>query len=154
MWILIVALIFIGLALIIVEVVFVPGTTLVGILGVIFLGAGVMSAYRNFGAETGLYVLIGTSVATAVSLFFSFRSQAWTRFANNSSIKSKVNEGITSSLVLGDEGTAVSTLKPMGKVRFKGGEFEVKTLGDYVDVGTKVKIVHIQSNQIIVQPIN
>lgn len=154
MWILISALIFIGLALIIVEVVFVPGTTLVGILGVIFLGAAVMSAYRNFGSDVGLYVLIGTAGATAVALFFSFRSEAWSKFANRSAINSKVNEGKMESLTLGEEGTALSTLKPMGKVQFKSGEFEVKTLGDYVDVGTRVRIVHLDASQIIVKPIN
>lgn len=154
MWILITALLLIGLALIIVEVVFVPGTTIVGILGVIFLGAAVMSSYRNYGTEAGFYILVGTSAVTAITLFLSFRSEAWSRFANKSSINSKVNEGITAALALGDEGLAVSTLKPIGKVQFKGREFEVKTLGDYVDVGTKVKIVHIQTNQIIVKPIN
>lgn len=154
MWILILALILIGLALIIVEVIFIPGTTVVGILGLIFLGAGVMSAYRNFGSETGLYVLLATGGATAVALFFSFRSQAWTRFANKSIIDSKVNEGRSASLKIGDEGTAVSILKPVGKVRFESGEFEVKTVGDYVNVGTRVAIVHIDGSQIIVKPIN
>lgn len=154
MWIFILALLLIGLALIIVEVVFVPGTTLVGIMGVIFLGAAIMSSYRNYGSDVGFYVLLGTSAVTAVALFFSFRSQAWSRFANNSAINSKVNEGLTSSLVMGDEGVALSTLKPIGKVQFKGKEYEVKTLGDYVDVGTKVKIVHLQENQIIVKPLN
>jgi membrane-bound ClpP family serine protease len=152
MWILILALLLIGLALIVVEVVFVPGTTIVGILGVIFLGAAIMSSYRNYGTETGFYILVGTSAVTAIALFLSFRSEAWSRFANKSSMNSKVNEGITAELALGDEGMAVSTLKPIGKVEFKGREFEVKTLGDYVDVGTKVKIVHIQANQIIVKP--
>ena len=154
MWILIIALLLIGLALVVVEVVFVPGTTVVGIIGVIFLGAAIMSAYKNHGTEVGHYVLVGTSVVTAVALFFSFRSQAWSRFANKSAIDSKVNEGLTDSLALGDEGIARSTLKPMGKVQFKGKEYEVKTLGDYVDVGTKVWIVHLQENQIIVKPIN
>jgi membrane-bound ClpP family serine protease len=154
MWIFIIALLLIGLALIVVEVVFVPGTTLVGIIGVVFLGAAIMSSYRNFGTETGHYVLVGTAVATAVTLFFSFRSEAWSRFANKSAIKSKVNEGLTANLSLGQEGVAVSTLKPIGKVRFNGGEFEVRTLGDYVDVGTKVAIVHLQENQIIVKPLN
>lgn len=154
MWIFIVALLLIGLALVIIEVVFVPGTTLVGIMGVIFLGAAVMSTYRNYGTDVGFYVLLGTATVTAVALFFSFRSQAWSKFANKSSIKSKVNEGLTSSLTLGDEGVAVSTLKPMGKVRFHSGEYEVKSLGDYVDVGTRVRIVHIQENQIIVKPLN
>lgn len=154
MWILIIALIAIGLALLIVEIIFVPGTTLVGVLGVIFLGAGVFSAYRNYGSDVGLYVLIGTGAATVVALFFSFRSGAWLKFANKSAIDSRVNEGQTASLSLGDEGRALSTLKPMGKVQFHSGDFEVKTLGDYVDVGTKVKIVHLEGTQIIVKPIN
>lgn len=154
MWILILALLVIGLALLVVEIIFVPGTTLVGILGVIFLGAGVMSAYRNYGSDVGLYVLIGTGAATAVALFFSFRSGAWLKFANRSAINSKVNEGQKASLSMGDEGIAMSTLRPMGKVQFKGGDFEVKTLGDYVEVGTKVKIVHLDESQIIVKPVN
>jgi membrane-bound ClpP family serine protease len=154
MWIIILVLLLIGLALLIVEVVFIPGTTLVGVLGVIFIGAAVMSSYRNFGSQVGLYVLLGSSAVTAIALYLSFRSQAWSRFANKSSIKSRVNEGLASSLQVGDEGIAVSSLKPMGTVQFKSGQFEVKTLGDYVDVGTKVKIVHLQSNQIIVKPLN
>jgi membrane-bound ClpP family serine protease len=154
MWTIILALLLIGLALIIVEIVFVPGTTIVGIIGVIFAGTGVLITFRHYGSESGYYILLGSSVVTAIALYFSFRSNAWSMFANNSAIKSKVNEGLTATLQLGDEGIALSTLKPMGKVQFKSGEFEVKTLGDYVDVGTKVRIVHIESNQIIVKPLN
>lgn len=154
MWIIIVSLLVIGLALIIIEVVFVPGTTLVGIIGVIFAGAGVIVSYRHYGKDVGLYILVTTSLVTAVALYYSFRSNAWSRFANKSVMKSKVNEGITASLQLGDEGVAISSLKPMGTVQFEAGRFEVKTLGDYVNVGTRVKIVHIQAHQIIVKPLN
>ena len=154
MWIIISSLLVIGLALIVLEVIFVPGTTLVGIIGVIFVGAGVIVSYRYYGSEIGLYILLGTGVVTAIALYFSFRSEAWSRFANKSSIDSKVNEGSKASLNVGDEGVAVSSLKPMGTVSFDAGRFEVKTLGDYVNVGTRVKIVHIQDSQIIVKPLN
>ena len=154
MWIIIASLLIIGLALIVLEVIFVPGTTVVGIMGVIFAGAGVIISYRYYGSEVGLYILLGTSAVTAVALYFSFRSDAWSRFANKSAINSRVNEGSMASLKLGDEGLAVSSLKPMGTVNFDAGRFEVKTLGDYVNVGTRVKIVHIQDNQIIVKPLN
>jgi membrane-bound ClpP family serine protease len=154
MSIIIISLLLIGLALIILEVVFVPGTTIVGLIGVIFMGAGIIISYRHYGSNIGLYILIGTGVVTAVSLYFSFRSEAWMRFANNSSIKSKVNEGSTASLQVGDEGVALSVLRPMGTADFKSGQFEVKTLGDYLDVGTRVKIVHVSSSEIIVKPIN
>jgi len=154
MWIIILSLLLIGLALIIVEVVFVPGTTVVGIIGAIFIGVGIIVTYRNYGSDTGLYVLVGTGVVTAVALFFSFRSEAWSRFANKSAMRSKVNEGSTASLKLGDEGTTLSALRPMGTVDFGSGQFEVKTLGDYIDVGTRVKIIHIGPGQIIVKPLN
>lgn len=154
MWTLIISLLVIGLALLVIEIVFVPGTTLVGVIGVIFAGAGVLITFREYGSETGIYMLVGSSAITAAALYFSFRSNAWKRFANNSAIRSKVNEGLTATLALGDEGMTLSTLKPMGKAQFKSGEFEVKTLGDYVDVGSKVKIVHIESSQIIVKPLN
>jgi len=153
MWIIILALLLIGLALIVIEVVFVPGTTIVGIIGVIFAGTGIIFSYRYFGSDIGLYILLGTSALTAVALYYSFRTEAWSRFANKSTMKGKVNEGITASLKVGDEGVSLSTLKPMGTVNFASGQFEVKTLGDYVDVGTKVKIVHIEPSQIIVKPL-
>ena len=154
MWTLIISLLVIGLALLVLEIVFVPGTTLVGVIGVIFAGAGVLITFREYGSQTGMYVLIGSSAITAVALYLSFRSNAWKRFANNSAIRSRVNEGMTATLKLGDEGVALSTLKPMGKVQFHSRQFEVKTLGDYVAAGTKVKIVHIDSSQIIVKPLN
>lgn len=153
MWIIIISLILIGLLLIVVEVIFIPGTTIVGIIGVVFAGTGIIVTYRHFGTDAGLYVLLGTTAFTVVALIVSFRSKAWTRFANQSAINSKVNEGITASLSEGEEGVALSTLKPFGKAQFKSGEFEVRTLGDYLDTGTKVKIVSIQSNQIIVKPL-
>lgn len=154
MWTIIIALLILGLALIIMEIVFVPGTTIVGVIGVIFAGTAVLLTFNEHGREIGWYMLVGSSAVTAVALYLGFRSNAWSRFANKSVINSRVNEGLKATLQLGDEGVALSTLKPMGNAQFKSGQFEVKTLGDYVDVGTKVKIVHIDSSQIIVKPLN
>ena len=154
MWTIIVVLLIIGLALIIIEVILIPGTTIVGLIGVVFSVVGIVVSYKHFGKEIGFYILMGVSAATAVALFYSFRSEMWSRFSLKSAMDSKVNEGLTTSLKVGDEGKAISTLKPMGKVEFAGGQFEVKTLGDYVDVGTRVKIVFIESHSIIVKPLN
>jgi membrane-bound ClpP family serine protease len=154
MLIIILSLLMIGLLLIIVELVFIPGTTVVGILGFVFSAAGIIICYRHFGTETGFYVLLGMSVVTLVSLVYSFRSGSWSKFSLKSSIQSKVNEGMLTSLHVGDEGKTVSTLRPIGKVEFLGGQFEVKTSGNYVESGIRVRIKDILSNQIIVEPIN
>ena len=154
MWIIIVALLAIGLALIIAEIVFIPGTTLVGVLGLVFSIAGIVISYQHFGSDVGFSIMLGMGLITAAALYYSFKSGVWSKFSLKDSNQSKVNEGMVSDLTIGDEGKALSTLRPVGKAQFKNQEYEVKTLGDYVDNGTAVRIKLIISNQIIVEPIN
>jgi membrane-bound ClpP family serine protease len=153
MWIIIISLLAIGLGLIIVELVFIPGTTVVGLLGLIFAVVGIVISYRHFGNDIGLYILIGSSVATVVALFFSFRSGAWSRFSHKTSLDTRVNEGMLDRLNVGEEGTTRSALRPMGTAEFNNHAYEVRTSGTFLDSGVRVKIVKIQSNQIIVEPL-
>jgi membrane-bound ClpP family serine protease len=154
MWIIIITLLLIGLALIIIELVFIPGTTVVGLLGLIFSITGIVISYKHFGSDVGFYILIGMLLTTLVGLFYSFRAGSWSKFSLKTSSKSKVNEGMLTSLTVGDEGKAVSTLRPIGKADFNNKQFEVKTTGDYVEHGTRVRITQIESHQITVEPIN
>jgi membrane-bound ClpP family serine protease len=154
MWIVIISLLLIGLILLIVEVVFIPGTTVVGLLGVAFSIIGVVAGYNQFGQTVGFYLLMSTLVITAIALFFSFRSGMWQMFSLQSTITSKVNEGKHASLTVGDTGITTSTLKPSGKAEFKNEVFEVRSTGNYVEPQTKVKIVSIDIQQIIVEPTN
>jgi membrane protein implicated in regulation of membrane protease activity len=41
----------------------------------------------------------------------------------------------------------------MGTAEFDGKMVEVKTSGDYLAAGTTVKVVHVQPNDILVEPI-
>ena len=154
MWIIIISLLTIGLGLIIIELVFIPGTTVVGLLGLIFSIVGIVISYRHFGNDIGFYILLGTLITTLGGLFYSFRSGAWTRFSLKSSMDSKVNEGMLKVLNVGDEGTTRSSLRPMGTAEFANQNYEVRSTGSFLDSGTRVKIIQIQSNQIIVEPIN
>jgi membrane-bound ClpP family serine protease len=153
MWLVISALILAGLLLIIAEIVFIPGTTVVGLLGVIFTIVGIVFSYKHYGSETGFYVLMGTTLAAAGTLYLSFRKGAWDKFSHQSSIDSKVNEGLADHLAPGEEGLAISALRPMGSAEFNGKIFEVKTNGEFVDNGVKVRILKIRSNDILVEPI-
>lgn len=153
MWFIVIALLTIGIGLIIVELVFIPGTTVVGLLGLIFAIAGIAVSYSHFGNDIGFFVLLGTSITTLAALFYSFRSGAWNRFSLKSTIDSKVNEGAQRELKIGDEGITRSSLRPMGTAEFHNQNFEVKTIGQFLDVGIKVKIIQLQENQIIVEPI-
>jgi len=154
MWIIIIALLAIGLTLILVELVFIPGTTIVGLLGLVFAIVGIVVSYQHFGDTVGLYVLIGMSCVTLAGLFYSFRSGVWSRFSLKSSMNSKVNEGMLTSVQVGDEGIALSSMRPMGKAEFHGTAFEVKTSGGYLNSGERVRITQIASHQIVVEPVH
>lgn len=154
MWIIIIALLAVGLMLIVAELVFIPGTTIVGLLGFAFAAVGIVTTYRHFGNDIGLYILLGMSGLSLVTLIYSIRSKSWSRFSLKTASNSKVNEGLMESLVVGEEGKAISTLRPIGKAEFKNKQFEVKTTGDYLETGTRIRILQIQSNQITVEPIN
>jgi membrane-bound ClpP family serine protease len=154
MWIIILALLLMGLALMVVELIFIPGTSVVGFLGLIFTIAGIVICYRHFGNLTGHYVLGATAVISTGFIIYAFRSGAWTRFSLKSSIDSKVNENLTASLQVGDVGVTTSTLRPFGKAEFASQQYEVKTSGNYVETGTPIRIQQISSNLIIVEPTN
>jgi membrane-bound ClpP family serine protease len=154
MWIIIIALLAIGLSLIIVELVFIPGTTVVGLLGFIFSVAGIVISYKHFGTDVGFYILLGMAITTLIALFYSFRSGSWTKFSLKTAIDSKVNEGMLAALNIGDEGVTVSTLRPIGKAEFHNKQFEVKTSGNYVERGMRIRITQILFHQVIVEPIN
>jgi membrane-bound ClpP family serine protease len=154
MWTIVISLLIIGLILLVVEVIFIPGTTVVGILGIIFSITGVIICYRHFGNHIGFYVLLSTLVATGGALFYSFKSGTWERFSLKESNQGKVNEGMTASLAVGDEGLSISALRPVGKAEFKNGIFEVKTLGEYVEPQMRIKIIEISIQHVIVEPIN
>jgi membrane-bound ClpP family serine protease len=152
-WTIVVSLVAVGLFLLLVEILFVPGTTLVGLVGFIVLGVGVGLSFKYFGREVGWMTLGGTSVVAGLTLYFSFKSNLWSRFALKSAITSKVNEDPI-GLSVGEEGVALSALRPIGKAEIGKRTFEVKTLGAYVETGKRIRIIQIISNQIIVEPLS
>jgi len=150
----VISLVVFGLVLVVAEVVFVPGTTVVGIIGFCFLVVGVGLSFKYFGSEVGWVMLGSTSVASGGLLYFSFTTNVWSRFSLKSSNKSKVNEGELDQLLVGMEGTTISALRPIGKAELNNQIVEVKTNGDYLDSGSRIRVIKIVSNQIIIEPIN
>jgi membrane-bound ClpP family serine protease len=153
-WLAVVLLILFGLGFIIAEIIFVPGTTLLGLFGLIFTIIGIIISYVSFGAGVGTLVLIISVTIGVGALIYALKAGVWDKFALKGSINSKVNEGEKEDLQVGEEGMTVSSLRPMGKGEFKEKIYEVTTLGNYLTADTRIRIVSIKNNKIIVEPIN
>lgn len=148
----IVLLIVVGLVLLVVEVIFIPGTTLVGLLGVAFAGLGVFLGFTTYGSEVGFWMLIGTSIAAVASILLSVRNRSWQDFSLDKSIDSQVNEDNV-QVPVGARGTTVSNLRPSGKADFEGRVYEVRTRGHHMEAGTPVRVYKIEDRTIYVEPL-
>jgi len=153
-WIAIISLLIIGLALIVIELIFIPGTTIVGIIGLICIISGLVMSFNNFGNSIGWVTTGATAIISAGVFIYSFRSGAWKRFALQGSNKSKVNESTLIKVEVGNEGVALSTLRPMGKGEINGQILEIRSFGELVEANTKVKVVKVDKRKIFVEPIN
>jgi membrane-bound ClpP family serine protease len=153
-WVVVGSMILIGLVLIVIEIIFIPGTTVVGILGLIFLIVGISLSFSYYGQQVGWATLGGTTVVSGFLLYYAFKANVWGAFSLKSTNQGKVNEGGLDGLAVGQEGRTLSSLRPSGKAEVGEKMYEVKTLGEFVETGTRIRIIQIMSNQIIVEPIH
>ncbi|MFD2246585.1 NfeD family protein [Pontibacter ruber] len=153
-WLTVILLIGIGLVLIIVELIFVPGTTVIGILGFVLVAVGVWIGYAALGTNTGHVILAASVLIGFVAFFLSFRSDVWTRFALKGRIESRMNEENQQNLEVGEMGVTLSALRPQGTAMFREKHHEVQTKGEFVDANTPVRIISITPNKVIVEAIS
>jgi len=145
------AAIVLGIILIIIEILFVPGTTFVGVIGFILIAAGVYFTYDIFGPTMGTYALVGSVVLCSVLVIYSFRSGSWKFMSNKSVIDAKVNDHKKFDLKVGDKGVTVSVLRPMGKALFGEEHYEVSTLGQFIEANIDIQILEINGRELIVE---
>lgn len=139
-----------------VEFLVVPGITIAGIGGAISIITGISLSFYYQGPTTGLIVLICTAVLIGITVVFMLKAGTWRRLMLNKAVEGKVDfvrmdEG---RLKVGDKGKAITRLNPMGKVMISDEYYEAKAQDKLIDQNTEVEIVKIESNRLIVKPLN
>lgn len=151
-WILVAGILLIGFLFILAEILFVPGGVL-GAVGGIVLLYGIYLPYGEGEIIGGHITLALTLLILIVSLYMAIRSKTWKKVQLDTSIDSKVMNFEESEFKIGEQGIATSRLNPMGTVRFGDAYAEVSTFGGFTDEGTKVEIMKISQDKIIVKEI-
>lgn len=150
-WFILSTLLLIGLILVIAEILFVPGTTLVGLIGVFVTAVGIYYAFISFDNQVAGLILVATLALNFGALFYGFRTGAWKKFALKSSIKSRAFDNRLVGLEVGMQGVAVSDIKPIGKAEIGEGIYEVKSESGFISVGTTLFITKLENNTIIIK---
>jgi len=147
----IIILIILGIALLLVEILMLPGIV-VGVIGVGLTITGIVMAYTNFGMSAGNLTLFGTFVSTLVSLYFALKSKTWDKVALKSSIDSKVNTIKEDTVKVGDEGITITRLATIGRVLVNDMTFDAESPNKFIDPQTQIIVTKIMNGKLIVKP--
>jgi len=82
-------------------------------------------------------------------LVLALRSKTWKRAMLSTSINSRI-DAVKGKFQIGQEGVTISRLTPMGKGQFNNEYVEISTYGDFINPGTRIRIVEINNNKIFV----
>ena len=151
-WIVIIALILIGIIFVILEILVVPGIV-VGVLGVSLIILGLYESFIRYGSNAGYLTILGTIIFSLLAAFLIFRSKTWHKLMLHTESDSKFNVIEEDKIKAGDRGKAVSKLAVGGKALINDEYYEVHSTGDYIDAGSEIEVVKKDGNKILVKKV-
>lgn len=145
-----------GLLLLGAELVLIPGSTVVGLLGA---GSILASIYLQFGSDfplvAGLAVII-TGVGIGLAFWLLPSSTLTRRFALATSLEGNSATGSTSNIkpnLVGRYGRALSDLRPSGVADIEGERIDVVADGEFITVGTSLEVVRVEGRRVVVKSV-
>lgn len=150
----IITILLVGLLLIFLEIFFIPGTTLFGVLGGVAVVLGVVLMYAYYGRNYGNVSLAFSAVAVVLSVIAGFKLIDSNKLAMKAEIKGKVNELESHLFNLGDTGVTVTDLRPNGKAMINTTKVDVYSSGDFINRDTPIEISKITNDKIFVKQLN
>lgn len=145
-------LIIVAILLLILEVFFLPGLSVAGIMSAVFY---IVSIYYAFSRISVLAGFITIAIAIVLSIFviwYFMRSRTLDKISLHENINETAPTQIASSIQVGDEGMTLSRLNPMGRVLVNGVSVEARAL-QYIDENVAVKVVKVDVTSVLVEPV-
>jgi membrane-bound ClpP family serine protease len=149
----VILLILLGVVLLIVEFMLLPGATIAGIGSVLAFGVSIYLSFNYWGTLPGFVSLAVVLIFVPVMLYFLFKGRAMKPMMLESNIDGKVLTVDSEKIHVGDTGITIGRLVPSGNVKVNGTTIEARSRGIYIDPKTEIKIVKIEGNTVIVEPI-
>ena len=151
-------LILVGIVLLAVEALVLPGFGVAGVLGLGVLGYAVFRVFQ----ESWVTVLGGSTVFGGLLLASLLWVLPYSRVASRFRLATRIGRTPDAasatpgrseerSDLLEAVGTALTDLRPAGLARFGDERVDVVTLGDYVGVGTRIRVVRVEGNRVTVR---
>lgn len=152
-----------GIVLVGIEVLVIPGTSIAGVAGVAALVGGLALVLVGAGATTAVVVnalgRVALSILVAlIGAFALLRVLPRLPFGRRLVLDTGMAAGMgwvsapeTDRQWLGHTGTALSPLRPSGIATLDGTRVDVVSEGEFIDAGTPIDVVRVEGNRIVVR---
>jgi membrane-bound serine protease (ClpP class) len=147
----VVGLIVAGLGLLAIEILVIPGFGLIGVLGGVAIVSSGWVAYAEISAGYSLLAVLGGFAASGLMFWLLPKTHL-----GKSMVLETAHRGIAANpslqLLLGREGVALTKLRPSGTVEIDDHPVDVVTDGEFVELGTRVRVQRVEGARVVVAP--
>ncbi|MDD5015168.1 MAG: NfeD family protein [Atribacterota bacterium] len=149
----------IGFLLILAEIFIIPGFGLAGISGIAAILASIFLTFGNITQATySILIALGLSIIGFFLLIKYIPStRTWRKFVLSTEQKKELGYIVgTRDLkrLIGKEGIVITPLRPSGIAEVSGRKLDVITQGEYIISNSKIKIISVEGNKIVVEAID
>ncbi|HKK99828.1 MAG TPA: NfeD family protein [Desulfotignum sp.] len=163
-------LLLIGTLLMAAEILVLPGFGVAGIAGIMVLAAGLVLSFQGFVVPDpkmpwegrllvrNLAMVLGSVVGALVFslIMFRFVLPGVSRLIKGPYLEANLREALVGSdaalsVAAGQSGTAVTALRPSGKIRIGPRRIDAITRGEFLDPGTPVTVEALEQNRVVVK---
>ncbi|MDD4777770.1 MAG: hypothetical protein PHV53_05715 [Fermentimonas sp.] len=150
--IVVISVIVLGILFMLIEIFLLPGISIAGIAGVIFIIGGIVYSYMFIGSTAGNITLAGSAIAMGASFVWLLKSKSLRRISLETNIEDKVDNSNLQKMSAGDFGIAISRLNPIGKVLVNDVEAEGKSYdGEFIEEDTEIEVVKVETYNVLVK---
>ena len=144
--------ILLGIVLLLIEFLVIPGISVAGIAGFVLMILGLVASYHYHGPETGMYTLLVTAGVSIITIYYVFKKNTWKKVGLKSSIDSRHTPFDNTKIHAGDSGRTITRLAPIGKVIVNDIICEGKSLSGFINENTEIEVTKVLNTQLIVKP--
>lgn len=148
---------FVGLLLIIIDGKIINDGTL-ATLGLASMLTAVALAAPDF--TSGLYAVLGVLLGSGASFLFLKvfkKREMWTKLALKDQLTKEAgynSMNMDYELLVGQEGVTLNDLRPVGTIKINNKDYSAVSDGQWLEKGSKVKVVQVDGTKILVEKIS
>lgn len=148
-----VMLVLLATVLMAIEIVFIPGISISGIMGVIAMLGSVFYAFFAVGNVAGWITIIALGLIMVALFMWALYGKSLDKMALKKSISSKVETFDTDDFKAGDRGVAKTRLTLIGEAYINGRLVEVKSETGFIGEKEKIEVVRVSAGTIYVKKV-